>query len=192
MEEWDNEDRRITLEHDATNPVLTSSSGNGKVISEPCFYFFPVRAEMGAVVTSTRKTDFCQGFEELPHTADAALRVWGQDLRELFTHAARGLAWLMADPETVPLTLEIPLDLHAPDAETLLVTWLGELIYLHEREGAVFTEFDLEEVTPTHLRGRVRGGPPGEARRWVKAATFSNLAIRPGPYGLETQVVFDV
>lgn len=132
------------------------------------------------------------GFEEIPHTADAALRVWGQDLKELFVNAARGLAWLMADPQTVSPAMEVPLDLSAPDAETLLVTWLGELIYLHEREGAVFTEFDLEEVTPTHLRGRARGGPAGELRRPVKAATFSNLSIRPGPQGLETVVVFDV
>ncbi len=144
------------------------------------------------VVASRGIDSYSQGFEEIPHTADAALRVWGQDLRELFVNAARGLAWLMADPQTVPPAVEVPLDLSAPDAETLLVTWLGELIYLHEREGAVFTEFDLEEVIPTRLRGTVRGGPAGEWRRPVKAATFSNLSIRPGPRGLETVVVFDV
>jgi len=133
-----------------------------------------------------------ESFEEIPHTADAALRVWGKDLAELFANAARGLAWLMADPETVQPEKEVALDLTAPDAETLLVTWLGELIYLNERDGVVFTEFDLEEVTPTHLRGRARGGRPGEFRRFVKAATFSGLAIRPTDRGLETTITFDV
>ncbi len=144
-------------------------------------------------VVASQGTDRCSGgFEEIPHTADVALRVWGQDLRELFLNAARGLAWLMADPETVQSGAEVSLDLYAPDPETLLITWLGELIYLCEREGAVFTEFDLEEVTSTHLRGTVRGGPAEELRHSVKAATFSNLSIRPGPRGLETIVVFDV
>lgn len=133
-----------------------------------------------------------QGFEEIPHTADVALRVWGKDLTELFINAARGLAWLMADPETVRPEKEITLDLSAPDVETLLVTWLGELIYLNERDGVVFTEFDLEEVTPTHLRGTARGGRAGEIRRFVKAATFSNLAVRPTERGLETTITFDV
>lgn len=133
-----------------------------------------------------------QGFKEIPHTADAALHVWGQDLTELFINAARGLAWLMADPETVHPETEVALDLSAPDVETLLVTWLGELIYLNERDGIVFTEFDLEEVTPAHLRGTVRGGRAGEIRRFVKAATFSNLAIRPTDRGLETTITFDV
>ncbi len=116
----------------------------------------------------------------------------GPDLTELFINAARGLAWLMADPETVHLGKEVALDLRAPDVETLLVTWLGELIYLNERDGVVFTEFDLEEVTPTHLRGTARGGRAGEVRHFVKAATFSGLAIRAIERGLETTITFDV
>ncbi|MCS7031208.1 MAG: archease [Gloeomargarita sp. SKYG116] len=132
------------------------------------------------------------GFEEIPHTADVALRVWGQDLKELFVNAARGLAWLTADPASICPEKEKSLDLSAPDAETLLVTWLGELIYLNEREGLVFTEFDLEEVMPMHLRGVVRGGRPKETRHLIKAATFSGLSIRPTERGLETTVTFDV
>ncbi len=132
------------------------------------------------------------GFTEIDHTADAALLVWGQDLAALFVNAARGLAWLQADPASVTPTVAIPVDLTADDVEMLLVTWLGELLYLGEREGVVFTTFDLEEVTPTRLRGTAYGGPPGE-RRWpVKAVTFNRLAVRPGPRGLETPIVFDV
>ncbi|HEC35265.1 MAG TPA: archease, partial [Anaerolineae bacterium] len=83
--------------------------------------------------------DMERGFEEVPHTADIALRVWGQDLPELFANAARGMAWLMVDPSTVNPTVEVPLELRAYDAESLLVTWLGELLYLNERDGLVFT-----------------------------------------------------
>ncbi|HHS98365.1 MAG TPA: archease [Chloroflexi bacterium] len=133
-----------------------------------------------------------KGFEEIEHTADVALRVWGKDLKELFINAARGMAWLLADPETVEPTVEVALDLDGFDAETLLVTWLGELLYYNEAEGLVFTEFDLDEITPTHLRGVARGGVPGETRRHIKAVTFHNLNIHSTGHGLETTIVFDV
>ena len=78
------------------------------------------------------------------------------------------------------------------DAETLLVTWLGELLFWNEQEGLIFTEFDLEEVTPTYLKGKARGGVPSEHRRHIKAVTFHNLDIRPTERGWETTIVFDV
>lgn len=131
-------------------------------------------------------------FEEIEHTADVALHVWGKDLKELFVNAARGMAWLLADPETVEPTVEIALDLEGFDAETLLVTWLGELLYYNETDHLVFTEFDLDEVTPTHLRGTARGGVPAEIRRHIKAVTFHEMDIRSTDRGLETTLVFDV
>jgi len=132
------------------------------------------------------------GFEEIPHTADVAIRAWGRDLLDLFANAARGMAWLMADPDTVQTTVEKTIELTAYDAETLLVTWLGELLYLRERDGAVFTTFELEDVTNTHLRGSARGGPAKVLRRAIKAVTFSEMDIRPTEDGLETVIVFDV
>jgi SHS2 domain-containing protein len=132
-----------------------------------------------------------RGFEEIPHTADVAIRVWGRDLAELFTNAARGMAWLLVDPDTVEPTVEVPLELSAYDTETLLVTWLGELLYLNERDGTIFTTFDLREVTSTRLRGRARGGPT-ETRQHIKAVTFSEMKVQPTARGLETTIVFDV
>ena len=133
-----------------------------------------------------------RGFEEIPHTADIALRVWGRDLKELFVNAARGMAWLLTDPDAVEPAVAVPIELTAYDAETLLVSWLGELLYLSERDGIVFTTFEMEEMTPTHLRGVARGGPVQEIRQPIKAVTFSDLEIRSTPHGLETVIVFDV
>ncbi len=132
-----------------------------------------------------------RGFEEVEHTADVALRVWGRDLAELFVHAASGLAWLLVDPRTVKPTVSFTLELEALDAEGLLVAWLGELLYLHEREGIVLVAFEMEEITPTHLRGTARGGPASDLRGHIKAVTFNEMAIRPTDRGLETMVVFD-
>lgn len=132
------------------------------------------------------------GFEEIPHTADRALRCWGQDLRELFVQAAQGMVALLSGSATPPPTVETQIELSAIDAETLLVSWLSELLYLYERDGTLFTAFELEEIEPTHLRARVYGAPVDQLQQQIKAVTFNELAIRPTPRGLETTIVFDV
>ncbi|MBN1978875.1 MAG: archease [Anaerolineae bacterium] len=131
-------------------------------------------------------------FEEIEHTADVAIRVRGGDLAGLFANAAYGMAWQLADPEGVDPTIERSVELEAYDVETLLVAWLGELLYLGERDGCVFTEFDMREVAPTRLRAVARGGAAREYRGHVKAVTFNELEIRRTGTGYETTVVFDV
>jgi len=147
-------------------------------------------------------------YEEVPHRADWALRARGRTLAGLFVNAARGMYALMAEqlPAEAPLALTV--EVEAASAEGLLVAWLNELLYHTEREGAVFTRFRVEELAvpgtdeaggraasaaPARLRARVGGDRAGAGlRKYVKAATYHDLAIerRDGLY--EAQVVFDV
>ena len=131
-------------------------------------------------------------FEEVEHTADIAIRVWGRDLAELFANAAYGMACQVADPDEVVRTVQRLVELEAYDAETLLVAWLGELLYLSERDCCVFTDFDVLEVTPTRLRAIARGGLAKDRRHYIKAVTFSSLEIVHTGEGYETTIVFDV
>jgi SHS2 domain-containing protein len=131
-------------------------------------------------------------FEEVEHPADVAIRVWGSDLAELFANAAYGLACQLTDPAGVEQIVEQAVELEAYDVETLLVTWLGELLFLGERDDVVFVDFCLLDVTPTHLRGVARGGAAGGHRRHVKAVTFSDLEIVRSGDRYETTIVFDV
>jgi SHS2 domain-containing protein len=84
------------------------------------------------------------------------------------------------------------LELEAYDAESLLVEWLGELAYWAEMEQMVFRQFDLEEVTSTHLKAVVRGGRAPILHKHIKAVTYHNLAIIESEDGVETTIVFDV
>jgi SHS2 domain-containing protein len=135
-------------------------------------------------------------FEEIEHTADIAIRVRGRSLAEMFANAAYGMACQMAgypaSAGTVGETIERTIELTAYDAETLLVTWLGELLYLGEREGCVFTEFDMVKVTASRLQAVVRGGPASTHLRHIKAVTFNDLDIVHTDAGYETTIVFDV
>jgi SHS2 domain-containing protein len=136
--------------------------------------------------------DRAYAFEEVEHTADIAIRVWGSDLAELFANAAHGMACQMANVGSVEQTIERTIELRAYDAETLLVSWLGELLYLSERDDHIFIDFDILDITATRMRAVARGGAIRERRRGVKAVTFSDLEIVRTDAGYETTIVFDV
>lgn len=130
-------------------------------------------------------------FEEIEHTADYAVRVRGTDLRELFVEAARGMNALTGGRPGQPSRCrELVLD--APDAETLLVSWLEELVFLMEVEGEIVDQFEILGLTPTSLKARLTGGPAVDVDKAVKAVTFHELAIRETGDGYETTIVFDV
>lgn len=130
-------------------------------------------------------------WQEIDHTADLALHLWAEDLPDLFRTAARGMAALVADLDTVKPEHALPLTLDALDVEMLLVDWLNELLYLDEMQGLVFTEFDFASLTPTHLQATLYGGPAAQRRGYVKAATFHNLVVRQTAQGYETEIVLD-
>lgn len=133
------------------------------------------------------------GYREVPHTADVALEVWAQDLPELFEQAARGMFGLVAatEPEA-PDHIERQVSLVAPDWEALLVDWLNELLALSDEHKEAYVAFDVELPEPGRLSARILGTPAYTPRRTVKAATFHGLAIRRGPDGYRTIIVFDV
>lgn len=133
------------------------------------------------------------GFEIVEHTADWSLRVWGRDLQELFTTAARGMsALLVADLDSIPLDIERNLELEAFDAETLLVDWLSELAYWAEDEQLVFRDFDVTINSDFRLKAIIRGGLADELVKHIKAVTYHYLAIVKTGHGVDVTIVFDV
>jgi SHS2 domain-containing protein len=133
------------------------------------------------------------GYEEISHTADLALRVWGKNLHALFINAAAGMTRLMSDAavEGSP-TPTRTLSIEAMDTESLLVEWLSELAFLAESEGAVFGSFSITDITETGLRAVLKNQLPGKPTRTIKAVTFHDLQIIKTDRGVEATVVFDV
>jgi SHS2 domain-containing protein len=131
-------------------------------------------------------------FEEVDHTADVAIRVWGSDLAELFANAAYGMTCQLADPDDVDPSTERRIAVRADDIEMVLVEWLSELLYLEERDGLLFTEFEIYEVTSSGVQALARGGPVEKVEGHIKAVTFSELDITETDRGFETTIVFDV
>jgi SHS2 domain-containing protein len=138
-------------------------------------------------MTSTQAS----GFYELQHTADWELKAWAPDLAGLLEQAARGMYTLSGVHLYPEPRLTRILELSASDAESLLVKFLSELLYLGEQYGMGFDTFELR-VNGNTLRGKLAGAPMAEQAKEIKAVTYHNLAIQSGPRGLEVQIVFDV
>jgi len=132
------------------------------------------------------------GFEEIEHTADLAIKAYGRDMKELFANAACGMFALMAEPSLEEPIHRREVSLEAMDYEGLLVDWLNELIYLHEVERETYSQFAIKTISPTKLKAHVIGGPTKRKTKAIKAATFHDLKIEETANGLVATIVFDV
>ena len=130
------------------------------------------------------------GFEELEHTADWELRVWAPDLSVLLGTAARGMYHLMGVVSGDFLG-EIQMDVSGFDEETILVTYLSELLLLGEEEGLM-----LGDYFPMVEGFRVQANVPVFAivsqEKEIKAVTYHRMQVKQVSLGMETTIVFDV
>jgi len=131
-------------------------------------------------------------YEQLEHTADLALRIYGRDLRELFANAAYAMFSQLADVEHIASTAQQVVRVEGADRESLLVNWLNELLYLHETRGEVYSTFEIHELSPTSLRATVRGQKSEDIDTIIKGATYHDLSINQTASGYVATVVFDV
>ena len=135
-------------------------------------------------------------YEQIPHTADIAVRVYGKDLKELFINAAYGMFDIIADLEGLKSSVSIDVNLEVPSKEELLVSWLDELLYNFYVKGIIFFKFDITFLSETKLiakaEGRHIGKNKNRLKTEIKAATYHDLTIKESNEGYSVDIVFDV
>jgi SHS2 domain-containing protein len=138
-------------------------------------------------------------YEEVQHTADWSLCVWAATMNELFVEAARGMNALTGARPNLgaaegqasgPITHRT-FEATAPDPESLLVSFLSELVYAAEHEHLVFANFEVE-VDGQTLKVEMEGAPLVTINKTIKAVTYHNLHIQQTGRGYEVEIVFDV
>ncbi|MHA1667691.1 MAG: archease [Candidatus Heimdallarchaeaceae archaeon] len=75
--------------------------------------------------------------------SDFAFEVIADSLEELFKGAALATMKAMVDPEKVKLEKEWRIEIQAADEKMLLYDFLDELVYLKDRDTALFGDFDI-------------------------------------------------
>lgn len=131
------------------------------------------------------------GYEEVEHTADIALRVWGEDFPALLQQAADGLYALMGIVSVTDASTEHFFTIPQGTHETILVDFLAELLFLAEKDGQVFGNltFDegLDDVSVCSTGRKIL-----TQERAIKAVTFHNLTVEETKSGLLATLTFDV
>lgn len=135
-------------------------------------------------------------YEFFDHTADVGLRASGATLAELFTRMAQGLTELIAEDSPLQPASSRSIRLTADSAEALLLAWLQELLFWFSTERFLPVQYELDEVSPTTLRGRVRGDTFDPSRhvqgREVKAITRHLLKVQQRNGTWYGQVIVDI
>ncbi len=135
-------------------------------------------------------------FRILEHTADVGFEAFGSTPEETFANAARALTCLVVDLEAIAPREAVALQVQGADLECVLVNWLSELLYLHDAEGWLFRDFEIQSLQADSLSAIARGEkfqrPRHQAKLLVKAITYHQLALERTPGGWRAQVYVDI
>ncbi len=134
-------------------------------------------------------------FQFIDHTADAGIRVNAPTLESLFETAGLAFSELVTRVESLNSRVERQFRLQEDDIETLLVSWLQELLYLLDTEGIIFGRFRVKlqhfslEATAW---GEVFDPQVHTMKTEVKAVTYHQLEVVKSSQGWQAQVIFDI
>jgi len=135
-------------------------------------------------------------YEQIEHTADIGVRIYGKDIKELFKNAAFAMFDIIADLEGLNNTLTLSFDINAANQEELLRAWLDDLLYNFYTKWILFSDFKIERVTKERLRAKAFGRHVGENKNRlkteIKAITYHELQIKRTEEGYESTVIFDI
>lgn len=140
-------------------------------------------------------------YRYLDHVADTRFIAYGDTCGTVFENAAKAMFGVIADISEVSGDVSFPVELTAPDAESLLVDWLSELLFLFDAEEVLLSRFTVGSVGETAdgslcLKAVVSGAYTDpdvhEMKTEVKAVTYNGLRIEETKDGWEAEVVLDL
>jgi SHS2 domain-containing protein len=141
-------------------------------------------------------------FEFFDVTADVGYRAYGKSLGNAFENAAIAMFEVVTDTSTVRPIVEKQIKLEAEDEYAILYDWLSELLFLHDSEYMVFSNFDVKitcKIDAGQKKYYIEAKAYGEEfdpsrherRSEVKAVTYHMMDIKvETPYML--QIILDI
>ena len=135
-------------------------------------------------------------YEYIEHTGDLGFKAYGKTLQELFINAARALFHVLVSPETIEEKEKRGVTVEAAALDELMVSWLGELLYLFDTQGLLLKGFEIKMLTENRLEATVRGEAMDprrhEIKTGIKAITYHQLYVREENGLWRAQVILDL
>ena len=134
-------------------------------------------------------------FQFIDHTADAGILVKAPTLEGMFETAALGFSALITRVDSLNCLIQRQFRLQEEDMETLLVSWLQELLYLLDTEDLIFGRFQVNLknlVLEATAWGEVFDPEIHTMKTEIKAVTYHQLEVVEDEEGWKAQVIFDI
>ena len=132
----------------------------------------------------------------IEHTADFGIHVYGRDINRLFVNAAHALFDLITDVRILEGKVENSIRISGYDWPDLMVNWLRELLCHWTVEDRLVRDVDIINIAEYSLRAIVTSDPYDQKRhaikQEIKAVTYHQIDVHPGPSGWEARIIFDV
>ena len=134
-------------------------------------------------------------YKTIDHTADIGIEVVSGNLPDLFRKTALALFDLLVGLDSIDLREQVTITVEAANLEELMVSWLGELLYLFDTDGWLFRDFQLElENTKITAKatGEVFNPQKHQVQYYIKAVTYHMLEITRKEDRWLARVIFDI
>ena len=122
-----------------------------------------------------------KSFEYFDVTADIGFYAYGKNLNEAFENAGLAIFNIISDTKGISSNTEKSFEITSEDEVSLLYDYLEELLFLHEVEFMLFSEFHVEIDENLHLRATVKGEEINwdkhERKTEIKAITFHMMDV---------------
>ena len=137
-------------------------------------------------------------YELIEHTADIFIKAYGQTLAEAYAAVAEAMFLQMVDETEIAEIEEVVLTIDGLDSEQLLVSFLSDLIVVHETRDLVLGRIEVQLTSDYQLTARCWGEKFDEQKHrhglMFKAVSYHLMEIVPpsGDSPAYVKVLFDI
>lgn len=129
-------------------------------------------------------------------TADVGVKSSGRNMKEAFENQATGMFSIMVDLRTVTAGPSFNVKASGHDNESLLASFLEELLYISDTKQVFLKEFRITKLDGRTLSAEAKGEDIDPRRHiiktQVKAVTYHMLKVDVSPGMVSTTVVYDI
>lgn len=136
-----------------------------------------------------------KNYEYFDVTADIGFKAYGNDLNEAFENAGVAMFNIITDTSNIEPIKEISFEVTSEDHVSLLYDYLEELLFHHEIDFMLFSEFHVKIDENLHLEATIKGEEidwdKHERKTEIKAITFHKMDVKLGD-SVELQAIVDL